>query len=98
GDFAGAVSAVLRIDPVGGIARYQPGFNGPDHKAIPCVAAPKGAVAVEDGDLRISGEYGIVEFFASILLGGGGVQRGHRMLLNLYSERLTGILHGGNVK
>ena len=61
GDVAGAIEAVAGIDPVGGIAGDESGFDGPEHEAVAGVAAPEGAVAVEDGDAGRQREDGAVE-------------------------------------
>jgi hypothetical protein len=52
GDVAGAIEAVAGIDPVGGIAGDQSGFDGPEHEPIAGVSAPESAVAVEDSRAR----------------------------------------------
>jgi hypothetical protein len=89
----------LRIDPIGGVPRYESGFDRPDHEAVSRVAAPERAVAVEDGTLRVCSDNGAVEFFASILFGWGRVQRGqgkYSSTFILSDERV--FCTAGNVK
>ena len=61
GDVAGEVEAVAGVDPVGGIAGDESGVDGPEHEVIAGVAAPEGAVAVEDGGAGRERENGAVE-------------------------------------
>ena len=50
-DLAGTVGPVAGVDPVAGETGDQPLFKRPNHEPITGVAAPKGSVAIEDGDL-----------------------------------------------
>lgn len=48
-DLAGEVGAVTGVDPVSGGARDEALLDGPFHESVAGVAAPDGAVAIEDG-------------------------------------------------
>ncbi len=61
GDFAAEIASVLGVDPVGGLAGDQAGFKGPMHEAGTGIPGPKGAIAVEDGNLWIEFEDGLME-------------------------------------
>ncbi len=62
GDLAGEVAAIADVEAGDGFGGEDAALDGPAHEAGAGVAGPEGAVAVEDGDDRVEGQDGGVEF------------------------------------